>query len=840
MPGYSSEEVQATIDKFLLGTVTTPRTNLGMRDVLSARDDIYALLTTTLLLRPDSYFYVIFLAKNRLEALRRQQQADLDFILADTTVAALQRRGTPVDNTTELTNAQAALVNMNAGINAATGNRTRNLGPEVDRFRRSIERFVTSSLVPNVVEGTTPTETAGELRAEITSRWAGVVERHAQMLELCTAITDAVTNLSAAKLPEKAIQEVVSRMETRLDELIAELKEDRTLSTHREAMLELLTMRTLLTRVSTFRTPAQLIAPLTGDGGTLSGTGGLSPAELVGTISGPFNVPPAATLDFESGTPVIPSSITLVDYSNAESSSAELAYPLSFILGASFRIRVDGVLYPAQSYSLAVYASAALFLASITSYFTLNSIPATAYLSGARIVIRSNSSADVSSIEVLGTTAGELAFRQLTGFTPYAVCRPVPASSIIAKGAPYPEVRLLERRTEYGNAIGVTAAAGTLELSTASGLLNTLGGGSSFTAPTNLENAGVRARDSIIIGTSVRTLVSVVGAKIVVSADIDALDIGPAVAFRVGPDFTAVPAGTRVLVSSAAAPLNSGPYRTVSGSVGQLVVDRPFFALADAVSVFVARSLLAAAAPGAAPTDGIAAWPASAGATAVGYTPSATQVRAGFTEFDIVGAIDLLARGAAAGDRLTIQTTPTPTVVELTAVFKDSVESEAVPHFSGALSYTIESARYLAWVGLVADVQAFVTGDNFKAADFAITRVLAGASPVSLLSFGGPVGSYSTLVAALSDIQDYVVPFERGVDNILKMLVEQGFDRSADLFTTLQIVEFFGMHPDGSSYSTNLMRTAADVTRQVAPVSRFVKSIWAHPEVRLLSRRRSS
>lgn len=838
MPGYSSEEVQAAIDKFLLGTVSMPRTNLGMREVLTARDDIYALLTTTLLLRPDSYFYVIFLAKNRLEALRRAQKADLDFILADSTVAALQRRGVPVTDTTELVNAQAALLNINAGINAATGNRTRNLGPEVDRFRKSLERFVTTSLVPNVVEAGVPTETAGELRARISSLWAGVVTRHAQILELCTAIQDAVTNLSAARLPEKAIQSVVSRLETRLEEITEELEEDRALSTHREAMLELLTMRTLLSRVSAFRIPTQLLAPLTGDSSTLSGVSSLNPAAITGSISGPFNVPPAATLDFESGTPVSPSSITLVDYSNAENSSADIAYPVSFPLGASFRIRVDGVLYPAVSYSLAVYATDILFLASITAYLILNAIPATAYISGGRIIIRSNSFADISSIEVLASTAGELAFRQLTGFARYAVCQPVPAANIISKGIPYPDVRLSENRTEYGNVDGVTAAASTLDLSVVSGTLDTTGGGTTFTATINLESAGARARDSIRIGAEVRTLVSVVGAQIVLSSAIP--DLGVAVAYRIGQDFTTVPVGTRVLVSSLATPLNAGPYRVVSGDVAQLIVDRAFFAVADAVSVFVVRSRLVATAPGTTPTDGITAWPASAGATAVGYVPSVTQVKADFTEFDITGAIDLFSRGVGVGDLLTIATTPTPLEAFLTSVSIDSVQADAVPYFAGAVSFTIESVRYLMWLDLVEVVQAFVSGDNFKAADFAITRVLSGASPVSLLSPSGPVGNYSTLVTSLGNIQEYVVPFERGIDNILRMLVEQGFDRSADLFTTLDIVEFFGMHPDGSSYATNLVRTAADVTRQVAPVSRFVKSIWGHPEVRLLSRRRST
>ena len=75
MAGYTSDEVQAAIDKFLLGAVSVPKTHLNSRDVVAARDDVYALLTTALLLRPNVYFYVIWLAKNKLEALRRAQKA---------------------------------------------------------------------------------------------------------------------------------------------------------------------------------------------------------------------------------------------------------------------------------------------------------------------------------------------------------------------------------------------------------------------------------------------------------------------------------------------------------------------------------------------------------------------------------------------------------------------------------------------------------------------------------------------------------------------------------------------------------------------------------------------
>ena len=839
MAGYTSEEVQAVIDSFLLGTVSTPSTSLNVRNTLSARDDIYALLTTTLLMRPDSYFYVILLAKNRLESLRRQQLVDLNFLLDPNTSDALVRRGQPVTSTTELTNAQAALLNINAAVNTVAGPQTRSLGPEVDRFRASVSNFVSSQLARNVVVNGTVSETAGEIRARISTFWPGVLARHQEILTLSTAIKDALTNLGQAQLPQKAIQEVVSRLEARIGDLTTQLEADTTVSTHREAMLELLSMRTLLTRVSSFRAPQRLIAPQTQDTNQISGASGTTPPFILGTTSGPFNFPPGATFSLESGSPVTTSLIPLPAYSNAEISSADIAYPLTFPVGASFQLSVDGTLYPPRSYSGAFYPNDLNFLASIQGYFVLNSIPATAYISGSRIYIRSNSYADSSSLQVQDSTAGDLSFLFLTGFQKTAVCRPVSTPAVVAASTPFPAVRLVERKTEYGNYSGVTQVAGILDLSKANGFVDTSAGGTEFVAPFSLEGLKVRRGDFIEIGTQAVQITSVLGARFSVSEEIIAPNIGPAVFFKTGPNFSSLPAGTRVLLSSRNAPLNAGPYRSVSGGVATIVVDRSFDTAFDSVTAYVAGSYLEVGVTSATLADGIAVWPASFGSAEMGFTPSATQTQAEFTTLSASG-VDFLARGVKAGDTVTVGTSPVATATVAAATVNTLQVSPGVPYFAGGVTYSIESSSYLAWQTLVAVVSNFLSTADIATADFAITRLLAGASPTALLSVGGPIGQYQASIVSLGAIQNYSVPFERGIDNVLKMLVEQGFDRSADLFTALRVVEFFGMHPDGSSYSTHLMRTASDVTRQVAPQSRFSKGrLNAAPEVRLLSRRRT-
>lgn len=852
MAGYTSEEKQEVIDRFLLGRVATPRTSLGARDVLAARDDVYSLLTTTLLLRPDSYFYVVWLAKNRLEALRRKQAAALEYILATSTRNALQRRGRAVRTTAELSNAQAALLNLNVTLgNGSQGSGSRELGPEVSRFRKSIDRFVRNELQDNVVDAGEVTETADEVRARIRLLWVDVQTRHEEMLVLGASIRSAVSNLSQVRLPEKAVQGVVTRLRERLDTLTTQLEADRTLTTHREAMLELLVMRTLLARVSSFRIPQDVLAPLVGDAPLVAGVGGTTPAQIVGTISGPFNIEPADTISFEAGSPVASSTIPFGEYSNAEVRSREFViFPIAFDASAAFCLRVNGTLYPVSGIFLgASYASVALFLADVQAYLTLNSIPATAYIDGSRVVIRADSAGDESSIQVLMSTPGQILFNSVAMFDTYAVARPLSVRSIIDTGASYPNVRLSEARTEYGSFNGVTKVGSILDLSKVDGTDIEGTGTEFFASGTNFESAGVLAGDYLYIvpqqnvpffppaAPEVHQIVSVVGGGLVLATSIDAdsIAIDGSSTYRIGADFRDIPAGARVDLASREVPLNSGHYRVVSGSIGQLTVDRPFFvALDTSISANIFTSYLVAAAPGAEPADGITAWPATDGATALGFTASATQERSQFTELEATTSVDFLARGVTVGDHVTLATTPASATI-ITSVAIDTVGVEGVDHFTGSVSYTIQSARYVAWAALSACIDTFLEDVDFKSAEFSITRLVSGAAPTNAVS--QPLSTFNDELSDLADIEDYVVPYERTIDNVLRMLVEKGMDRGADLLTTLQITEFFGMHPDGVSYATHLIRTAADVVRQVAPVSRFTKSLLGSQEVRIRSRR---
>jgi hypothetical protein len=305
MVGFTSDEVQEAVNRFLFREVSVPRLKTGARDTLAIRDVIYDLVTTTLLLRTDSYFYLVYLAKNALRALVAQQIADLSQLDADAPNAS--RPAQLIDSTTDLTNAQAAILNVNAGLNSRrSGQGVRgSIGPAVDRFRRSVARFVSTELSKNVVSGTEIVETGEEVQAAIETTFAAITARHAELTQRAALLEQGTTNLASVSLPQSSVQGIVSRIQTRLAEVQDLLEGDSAIAESRGAFLELLTMRSLLTKASTFENPRQVLMPRVGDSSevTLVDSGGVE-ARIAGTTSGPFNYAVGTQLDIvANGTP---------------------------------------------------------------------------------------------------------------------------------------------------------------------------------------------------------------------------------------------------------------------------------------------------------------------------------------------------------------------------------------------------------------------------------------------------------------------------------------------------------------------------------------------------------
>ncbi len=847
MAGFTDEEVQASINKFLFTELAVDRLGTGARNVVALRDGVFDLITTALLLRPDSYFYVVYLAKNKLRYLVDQQISALDDIEeAGPNTTRAQKR---VESTSELSNAKASILELNAGLNARSTGIRGSLGPAIDRFRRSVSRFITTELTKNVVESGEVVETGPELRNKISTIWADAKARHDDIQNIVGNISSALTSLAAVKLPERAVRDLVGRIQSRLDEIQVTLSGPEAVAESRESMLDLIAMRTLLTKASTFKNPEVSLMPKTGDSSILVMTDseGVEP-EVVGTVSAPFNYDPGTDLDLSinSGastpTTVLPQTTT---GSRAELRSRDLSgqFPGPAALSEvaiyrDFTATQTVLAIPALTWATGAIAAAALDAALGPT------IEVTWDASTDQLVFQSALNGDASALRFLKDTANRQAFVDWAfGTDVYSIeslGRPVTIEDVIAAVSTSAALAKAEvEETSYADFVGERTAVGGEEatlwnrLDTGADLV--ANGTTTLTSPThNFEGLGVKAGMGVAITspyTTTRQIVSVSGNTL----EIDAAAVAGVLTYRIGPDYTAVPVGARVQATGSKRD-NTGFYRVASSGIGFIVMDRDFVETDDRIMVSVYTKLLKLSTHGTTTSSGIGALP-GAGATALGLPTS--EAGASLSEFALSGTGDFILRGVRVGDVIDL-TSPS------SAVFTVTVESLSpsgvvfdppLPHEPGNWTYAIRSLRASSYTDLKEDVDVYLDSSfasDFTALDRLISRLISSARYAGEIQ--SAVATYrADLVSLQAALVGYSVPVERTVDNVVKTLREQGFDRALDLFLSLDVEELFSMDPDGVSYSTWLVRKSATAAREVVPVTKTPRGDRLVQEIRPLS-----
>jgi hypothetical protein len=817
MAGFTDEEVQATVDRLLLTRVSVPRLKTGSRDVLALRSTVFDLLTTALLLRPDSYFYLVWLAKNRLRRLVSAQEEALVQIAAQWA----QRVSAPakaVGSTAELVNAQAALLELDAG--RATGARG-GTNPAVARFRRSVERFISSELTKNVVFKGEVVETADEARAHISAAWAKFRERDVELLERAARIDRALVAFSAARLPETSIRGIIGRLRGRLVELQEALEGPTAVRDSRGAFLELMAMRILLAKAAAFQHPRLLLAPRPGDStsGVLIDSPGV-PAALIGAVSAPYRYASGST--FSLSVHGVGAVVSLPGASGAELRSQS---GLDLDPAAPGELHVEFDRLGTKTWVVAVpgggFADGGALAAALNTQ--LNPEVVASYDAVADQVVLQSAEVDFhANIQIYDDTAarGEFAIWFLGGHPREAGFRGVEATEVVEQlHTTVPTVHASAPVTVYATFMGECRGGdpNTLwDVLVEGADLATTGMGAS-SPTTNFEALGVRPGMGLEISVGpaagVYTIDEVAGDFLKVNAPMSA-----ASAYHIGPDYRTVPAGARVRATGGRVRQNSGVYGVTSGQVGRFTLARPFYGPDDQIRAVVSTAFLRLEARGTTTSSGITVPGASAGATALGLPVSAGEVKAHLSALQVTG-VDFPARGVKEGDLLTL-TAPSGEAHETTLVAVTAnrlVFTPAVPHAPGSWYYRVHSARYQAFLGLQAAVQDYCreAGERRRKLELAVGQMLRGA-----WKDDWELEEKGALVALRNGLDAYSVEKEQTIDNVVRTLREQGFDRALDMLLVLDIEGCFSMSEDGVSYSSHLVRTAATVAREVVPVSK--------------------
>lgn len=803
---FSDEELEAAVLRYLTSDVRTERSAAGTRDVLGAKKQVFELISAAFLLRPSAVFSVCWLASNSLRAKLIEQFEDMQYILdAAPRVSKTSQR---VESTTDLYNAEASLVTLTAAFSARSAGVAGGIGPGIARFSSSVERFIRGELIKNTVEGGDVVHTPEELRDGILKRWEAARARHAEIEVAAGRLADALEEYENVRLPDTVVSSLLARIHQRLA-LVAEQMNATSAPQHsRNALLELTAMRTLLRQAAQFRPPELKKMPVTGDAptGLLVGSSGVA-ATVLGSVSGPYNY--AAGTELTYSVAGSPRTIALPRTSTAELRSKPMPAYTDPPEGAVCTVQnVAGV--TSQAYTSTEWGSGAAAAADLNGRFlgvTVSWEPATHQL-----VLRAEGIGDQATFRLVVSSTERAAFAAWflpEGASPIGRAAPVPVQEVAAAFIADPR---LKATVESGARPAFTGRRSTVPGETdvlwhrvAEGSALITDGTTRVRAEVDLEALGVQP-GMVLVVAGVHRITAVDGAELVLEGQ---LLLGGPVPYYIGPDYTGIDLGVRVRLSS------DGHYRVLQGSYAQLRLDRAIGTTGEQQALVLWQYLrLTVRDTSAAATLEIAP---GTGAAALGL--AAGTALPGLETFDT--GTELGTRGIAPGDQLELGEGPGATVHTIKGVGRTAVTFEpARPRELAPLRYAIRDIRVQEYVTLRAELRAaLVTFPASSALDQTVARLSRGARFT-----GSLVTDLAGYVEALGELLDacdhYVVPRDATVEQALRLMVEHGFDRAADMFVALRLSEFFALDADGVSYRTNAYRAAAEVARLVVPVSK--------------------
>lgn len=810
---FTDEELEGAVLRYLTSDVRTERTEAGTRDVVAAKAQVYEIISAAFLLRPSALFSVCWMASNNLRAKLLEQLLDMQAILdAAPHVSKSSQR---VDSTTDLYNAEASLVTLTAAFSARSAGVAGGIGPAIQRFGTSVERFIRAELAKNTIAEGAIVKTPEELRVEVAARWRAASERHPEILEAVEQLASALDNYNGVRLPDTVVGTLLARIQGRLGLVTAQMQAPSAAQDSRSALLELSAMRTLLRQAAQFRPPVLQKMPVTGDAptGVLLGDTG-SPASILGTVSGPFNYAPGTELAYSVAGAA--TTLTLPRTSAAELRSRAISPYTDPPEDAecAFAVGLTTTAVLAAAWGSGAAAAAALD-ALVGVGVTWDGVTS-------QLVFRTDSFADGSSLVLLEDTPARSAFVGwclTAGVARRVMGAPVPAEEVALAFAADARLRVRTVR-EVGEAFTgqrspTPGEEDVLQHRVAAGA--DLVGDDGRTARANVDLEALGVVPGMYLVTTAPTphtlrIDAVAGPQLALEAPLAA----GTYTYFIGPDLAVLEPGSRVNLTGTA---DAGSYRVVEGEVAELRLDRPLTAAGAAQVTSVTSELLVVELrePGPAATLEVIA---SAGATALGLPLGTAAPK--LDTFDV--GIDAGVRGVQAGDRLVLQpevgAPSTHTVVSISGTTVRFAPAKV--YQAGLLRYVLRDARvqdYLALSEQLRLVQQDVFLTDSATLDQIVGRLTRGARYTGQLVV--VLSGYVAALRALLELCDgYVVPRDPTVEQALRVMVEHGFDRAADMFVALRLAEFFALEADGVSYKTWAMRTALEVGRLVVPVSR--------------------
>jgi hypothetical protein len=255
------------------------------------------LTSVTFLFHNDAIFYLALLARNKLLALVRREVAFIEDMLI--ALDDLSQIGEQVTDTTILSNANTALLSLDAASTLQNRPETERFSNLMDQFANQYRRNVVSSSTRGLVR---PKESARDVLRTNLDRMEKIHER---LLAAVFSLRDMMDDFVSLDIPAKVSASSLSRIRENLDQIITNIEEDtptENIVRSRRTLLTTLASKVAVNLIGNFtdprdlkiRSPLNPIPSTVSHLGRVTGTG--EPASFT-TTAGPWQLPVSAPLN---------------------------------------------------------------------------------------------------------------------------------------------------------------------------------------------------------------------------------------------------------------------------------------------------------------------------------------------------------------------------------------------------------------------------------------------------------------------------------------------------------------------------------------------------------------
>jgi hypothetical protein len=286
---YSSEEIQAAVERLVLSKIRVPLDTSGVRNNQVEFSDIQTTAAGVFINHPEAPYYVVALGANRLQGEATQLIADISSLLDK--IDATGRRTFPINDLTSLADSENALVELESALGSRSGSvKDPSKIPSYLRFSASSLDYI-EHIGRNVKYDGQIVETPNQARLGIPTLFNSIIGSYKAIAEKQGHLQNALADYAGLQLSAKVAQGVVQNARDMLTgdrQDLQGMSEDARLEVAKDKTLNALTAKSVVDAYVTGQTVSD----------TLSASGKLlpysdvnkeaDPAQVDGDLPGPY------------------------------------------------------------------------------------------------------------------------------------------------------------------------------------------------------------------------------------------------------------------------------------------------------------------------------------------------------------------------------------------------------------------------------------------------------------------------------------------------------------------------------------------------------------------------